>query len=142
GDAANKVYYFPNGVNNHNSPNADSISATSSFSLVNSGSNKNTRPTGLVTRDGTYFYVADNGNSGNSGNRVFVYKKHSAGGGYTDANMDFLGAWTIDSRNGDATGITLNPASGGGSALWLVDRQGDRVYAYPNGQDYRSDQHD
>lgn len=72
----------------------------------------NTSPSGLAT-DGTRLWVSDD-----VANEVFVY----------DVTGVFLGRWTLDSDNGDAAGITNNPA--GGSDLWVVDRVDDEVYHY------------
>ena len=87
-----------------------------SFALHSS----NTNPSGLAT-DGWNVFVTDDGSVG----RVFAY----------DVNGNALGGsngWQLDARNGDPSGVALNP--GGGSELWVVDRTTKQVFTYSNGR--------
>jgi RHS repeat-associated protein len=86
--------------------------AISSFALHSD----NARPSDLVT-DGTTIWVTDEGTD-----EVFVYSLTGT----------LQGRWKLDTRNTNASGITLNPA--GGTDLWVVDRQDLMVYHYATGR--------
>jgi RHS repeat-associated protein/uncharacterized repeat protein (TIGR01451 family) len=91
-------------------------SASSSFALHADDA----QPTDLVT-DGTRVWVTDDGT-----NEVFVY----------DLSGALLGRSALDARNGNPSGVTINPA--GGTELWVVDRQDLVVYRYAAGRSQMS----
>ncbi|MEJ7593513.1 MAG: PKD domain-containing protein, partial [Planctomycetaceae bacterium] len=93
-----KVYRFAGAA----SRRSGSQSAVSSFRLHS----QNGDAYGLAT-DGTKLWVVDKNASA-----VFIYNVSSGA---------YLGKWTIDSRNKQPTGITIDP--NGGSDMWIVDRQ-------------------
>jgi hypothetical protein len=68
---------------------------------------------GIVT-DGENLWVVSDGAT----DQVFKYK--------LDGTL--IGSWSIDSRNGSPTGITLDPSNI--SHLWIVDSEDDAVYRY------------
>ncbi|HEY8504511.1 MAG TPA: SdrD B-like domain-containing protein, partial [Gemmataceae bacterium] len=76
----------------------------------------NERPSDLVT-DGTKIWVTDSGSD-----EVFVYTLAGA----------LVGRWGLDPLNGNASGVTIDPA--GGTDLWVVDRQDLVVYRYATGR--------
>jgi hypothetical protein len=88
-----------------------SQNAASSFSL-NSG---NRDPSDLVT-NGTYLWVTNN----SSTDKVFKYTVAGA----------LAGSWTISGGGGSPTGITIDPT--GGTSIWIVDSNTDRVYRFDN----------
>ena len=94
-----------------------SQSAVSSFSLHS----QNRDAYGIVT-DGVKFWVVDKNASA-----VFIYDV---------SNGAYLGKWTIDSRNKQPSGITIDP--GGGDDLWIVDRHTDKVYRYASARTRQS----
>ena len=75
----------------------------------------NVDPTGLAT-DGTTLWVTDA-----TADAVFVY----------DVSGQLRGVWQLDARNSAPSGITNEP--GGGSDLWVVDREDRVVYQYAAG---------
>jgi len=81
-------------------------SASASFNLNSANAN----PSDIVT-NGNKLWVTDDVKD-----EVFVYSTSGS----------LLGHWKLDSRNADASGITLNPS--GGSDLWVVDRADATVY--------------
>ena len=86
--------------------------ASTSFALHSA----NTNPSDIAT-NGRKIWVTDEGTD-----EVFVYSMSGS----------LLGRWKLDSRNSDASGITLNPI--GGNDLWVVDRQDLLIYHYANSQ--------
>jgi hypothetical protein len=106
--ATRKILYYANGATRQ----SGAWDVTSSFKLA-SGNNK---PTGLVERGGT-LWVSD---KTTSPGKVFVYS--TAG--------SFQGSWTLDAKNVDPRGVTVNPSSG--TDLWVVDHTQLRVYHYAN----------
>ena len=58
---------------------------------------ENTRPSDIVTGDGI-FWVTDDGKD-----QVFVYD-------IRDDALRYLGRWSLDMANADASGITLDPS--------------------------------
>lgn len=108
------VAYFKGGA----SRLSGSASATSTFKL----NRNNQTPKDLVT-DGSTIWVVNDGSSSDS---VFVYSKAGA----------MLGSWTVDARNTQSTGITLDPSSAGN--LLIVDSKTDLVYQYDSSASLRS----
>lgn len=106
--AAKKVFQYIGGA----SRLSGIATASSSFNLNSANAN----PSDIVT-NGRRIWVTDEGTD-----EVFVYGMSGS----------LLGRWKLDSRNSDASGITLNPA--GGNDLWVVDRQDLLVYHYANSQ--------
>ncbi|MBX9580312.1 MAG: putative Ig domain-containing protein [Gemmataceae bacterium] len=106
--AAGRVYRYSGGA----TTTATTAAANSSFPLDPA----NARPTDLVT-DGTTVWVTDGGAA-----EVFVYSTAGA----------LQGRWKLDPANADPSGVTVNP--GGGTELWVVDRQDRAVYSYPAGR--------
>jgi DNA-binding beta-propeller fold protein YncE len=76
----------------------------------------NSKPSDVVT-DGNTIWVTDEGRK-----EVFVYA----------LNGTLKGRWKLDARNGNPSGITLNPA--GGTDLWVLDREDKAVYRYATGR--------
>jgi hypothetical protein len=103
---AKKVFYYSGAA----SRISGSQAATSSFVL----NTANTKPTGIVT-DGSNLFVVDNYTT----DKVFKYNL---------TGTTFAGSWTIDSRNSNPTGITLDPTSP--SNLWIVDSGTASIYRY------------
>ncbi|MCU0961709.1 MAG: PKD domain-containing protein, partial [Pirellulaceae bacterium] len=83
----------------------------------------NRSPSDLVARDGV-FWVTDD-----LLDQVFVYDAH-------DDQFRYLGRWSLDAANADASGIALDP-SGASDDLWVVDRVDRLVYAYVGGTTWR-----
>src|SRR5262249_46166447 len=112
-DAKDKVYKFNNA--------ASLLSGTKAYDSAwdLAGDNKNS--SGIVT-NGQYFWVTD---IQGSSSRVVVY----------DMAGNKKGSWQLDPANVDPSGVTLNPA--GGSDLWVVDRQVDKVFYYAGAQGRR-----
>lgn len=108
-DASNTVYRYSGAATR----TSGAVKASSSFALAANGANVNASPRGITT-DGKSLWVVDNAAS----DRVFKYTLAGWLGG----------AWTIDARNSNPTGITLNPTSV--NHLWVVDSGTDSVYSY------------
>lgn len=107
--ATNTVYRYNNAANLM----SGLVNATSSFALVNSGTNVNTNPRGITT-NGTHLWVVDD----NSTDRVFKYTTAGA----------LVGAWTIGANNSTPTDITIDPTNV--NHIWIVDVGTDSVYRY------------
>lgn len=107
-----KVLRYTNGV----SLTSGSASAASSFNLAAA----NSSPSDIAT-DGTDLWVTDD-----SQKAIFVY----------NLSGTLLGQWSLDSRNVNPSGLTLNAS--GGTDLWVVDRQTKQVFHYTNATGRRS----
>ncbi len=86
------------------------MSPTDRFSL----DPENTSPTGITT-DGHTLWVSDEG-----ARQIFTYNR--------DGKV--LGNWELDPRNAHPSGLTIDPS--GGDSIWVVDREADAVYHYPD----------
>jgi sugar lactone lactonase YvrE len=105
---SDKVYEYSGAA----SRASGSQSPASSFSLANSGKNRDSNPQDIVT-DGTSFWVVD-------GTALKVFKYTLSG--------SLLGSWSIDPANAHPTGITINPSNV--SDIWIVDNGTLKVYRY------------
>ena len=103
-----RVYFYQDAA----SRRSGRIDATSTFHLKS----QNKNPTGITT-DGDTIWVVD------SKDRIYVY----------DTDGTSLGNWRLDSRNKNASGVTINPS--GGNGLWVVGRSDDAIYYYAAGAD-------
>ncbi len=110
-DFSDRVYYYRKSAGRL----AGSRQPNDSFELYCT----NRHPTGITT-DGQLFWVTDAVD-----NFVYVYTMSGC----------FLGRWQLDPQNSHPSGITVNPA--GGNDLWVVDRQDDQVFHYPQGKLWR-----
>jgi hypothetical protein len=105
-DGSNKVFRYNSNAANRTS---GSQNAASSFNLNSANANAK----GIVT-DGTHLWVVND----NSTDKVFKYTLSGS----------LVGSWTIDSRNGSPTGITIDPANP--NHIWIVDSADKAVYRY------------
>ena len=106
-DGSNKVFRYANAAN---AANGAALNATSSFNLNSANANAK----GIVT-NGTSLWVV---NDTPSTDKVFKYS--------TSGTLQ--GSWTIDSRNGSPTGITVDPSNV--NHIWIVDSADRAVYRY------------
>jgi YD repeat-containing protein len=116
-DNDDRIYHFPGGASDSLS---GGVAAGSSYSLPSS----NQKPTGITT-DGTRLFVV---NDGGATEKVFVYSLTGIYQGYWTLNL------SADGPNHKIEGITTDPT--GGTNLWVVDRETDKVYEYPLGTTY------
>jgi hypothetical protein len=107
-DGSNKVFRFAGAAK---AANGSILSAASSFALNSANANAK----GIVT-NGTHLWVVDD--HATSADKVFKYTTAGA----------LVGSWTIDSRNSNPTGITIDPSNV--NHIWIVDNADDAVYRY------------
>jgi hypothetical protein len=104
-DGANKVFKFTGAATRL----SGSQSPGSNFAL-NSG---NANAKGIVTNGANFWVVNDS-----TTDKVFKYTMTGS----------LVGSWTIDSRNSNPTGITIDPTNA--KHIWIVDNVDDAVYRY------------
>jgi hypothetical protein len=106
-DGSNKVFKFAGAAN---AANGSTLTATSNFALNSSNANAK----GIVTNGSSFWVVNDTGTT----DKVFKYSLSGT----------LQGSWTIDSRNSNPTGITVDPTNV--NHIWIVDNADDAVYRY------------
>jgi N-acetylglutamate synthase-like GNAT family acetyltransferase len=106
-DGSNKVFKYSGAATRLSGTQA----ASSNFALNSSNANAK----GIVT-NGTHLWVVNDHPT--SADKVFKYTTSGS----------LVGSWTIDSRNSNPTGITIDPANA--SHVWIVDNADDAVYRY------------